>query len=113
MGQLIDIRKAHLAKSIDTYLFTHPERLYMEKEKELAHVLKTLQQQSTLTLEHFTNPYNQVLSKLETLNPLLTMKRGYSITRREGEVITSSKQVKKDDVLDITLADGSITSKVV
>ena len=56
--------------------------------------------------------FERVLTKLETLNPISTIKRGYSITRKEGKVITELKNVKKEDVIKTEVQDGYITSKV-
>ena len=64
-------------------------------------------------LEPSKNKYLQLISKLETLSPLLTIKRGYSMTKKEGKVVTSVKEIKKDDQLEITLTDGTINTKVI
>ncbi|MGR5168223.1 exodeoxyribonuclease VII large subunit [Vibrio astriarenae] len=51
--------------------------------------------------------------KLDTVSPLATLKRGYSITQLDsGEVITEQKQVKTGDVLITRLAEGKVTSVV-
>ena len=57
--------------------------------------------------------YNKNLNKLEVLNPLLTLKRGYSIAKSEGKVISSVKDVKVGDKVDIELDDGTINTKVI
>ena len=56
--------------------------------------------------------YLQLISKLETLSPLLTIKRGYAITKKNGKVITSTKDVKKDDKIEIEVTDGQIKAQV-
>ncbi|MCQ2972614.1 MAG: hypothetical protein MJ209_04975 [archaeon] len=54
------------------------------------------------------------IHKLEVLNPLLTLKRGYTLTKTDdGKVITSSKDVKKGDNLEIEFKDGNINTKVI
>ena len=63
-------------------------------------------------LEKNKNNYLNLLNKLEILNPLLTIKRGYSITKINDKVVTSVKKIKKDDSLVIELTDGSISTKV-
>lgn len=59
------------------------------------------------------NTYMNLLSKLETLSPLLTLKRGYTITKKDNKVIKSKKQVKKGDNLTIDFEDGSIETEVI
>ncbi|WP_420825432.1 exodeoxyribonuclease VII large subunit [Vibrio astriarenae] len=51
--------------------------------------------------------------KLDTVSPLATLKRGYSITQLEsGEVITEQEQVQTGDVLITRVAKGKVTSIV-
>ena len=42
--------------------------------------------------------YLKNFNKLEVLNPLLTLKRGYAIAKTEDKVISSSKDVKVGDM---------------
>ncbi|WAM34748.1 exodeoxyribonuclease VII large subunit [Caldicellulosiruptor morganii] len=52
------------------------------------------------------------LEKLIALNPLNILKRGYSVTIHNSELITSVKQIKVDDEIVTRLSDGFIRSKV-
>ena len=60
-----------------------------------------------------TNKYNNLLQKLETLNPILTLKRGYAIVKNNNKAIDSIKKIKKDDIINIELQDGKIDAKVI
>ena len=53
------------------------------------------------------------VDKLKILNPLLTLKRGYSIAKINDKVISSAKDVKSGDELDIEFDDGTINTKVI
>ena len=64
-------------------------------------------------LDNKSNKYLNLVSKLETLSPLLTLKRGYTITKKEGSVVESSKKIKKGDKLDIEFRDGVINTEVI
>lgn len=50
--------------------------------------------------------------KLDLLSPLKTLSRGYSVCFKNGNVIKKTNQVVKDDILDVSLSDGSIKTKV-
>ncbi|MGR5237573.1 exodeoxyribonuclease VII large subunit [Vibrio alfacsensis] len=51
--------------------------------------------------------------KLDTVSPLATLKRGYSITQTEqGKVITQASDAKTGDVLVTRLTDGELRSTV-
>lgn len=87
--------------------------LIIVKEKELLNIKNSYALRSPFQiLDKKANKYLQLVSKLETLSPLLTIKRGYSITRCNNKVIKSVNDVKKDDLLEIELSDGSIKTKV-
>ncbi|MBR5370160.1 MAG: hypothetical protein IK137_02530, partial [Bacilli bacterium] len=83
------------------------------KEKELirlknSYVLKNPYK----ILDNKSNKYLNLVSKLETLSPLLTLKRGYAITKKDNKVVSSSKQLTKGDKLDIEYSDGLVHTTV-
>lgn len=83
------------------------------KEKELlklknSYVLRKPYQ----LLDKKSNKYLQLVSKLETLSPLLTLQRGYSITKINNKVINSCKSVKTKDKISIEFSDGSVDAEV-
>ena len=53
------------------------------------------------------------VDKLTILDPLLTLKRGYSIAKIDSKVVSSAKDVKTGDELDIEFDDGTINTKVI
>lgn len=65
---------------------------------------------------------NKVLSKtyqlqsltetLKAINPLSVMDRGFALTTKNGHVITSVSDVTINDLIDIELKDGKLTTKV-
>jgi len=63
-------------------------------------------------LTNNTNRYNNLIQKLEALNPILTLKRGYAIVKYDNKAIESIKKIKKDDIINIELQDGNIEAKV-
>jgi len=132
----ININKKHLEEIKKHYIFTNPISIYQSKELIFDGILERLKFSLT-SLVHVKekkynevmssiivkNPYNliekkgnkylQVISKLEALSPLKTLQRGYSIAKKDGKVINSVKDVKKDDKLEINLNDGSVDVKVI
>lgn len=88
--------------------------LYQYKEKELLKITSSyIFKEPTKLIDNKKNKYTNILSKLETLSPISTIKRGYTVTRLGNKVITSVKDLKKDDKLNIELSDGSCDVKVI
>ena len=50
---------------------------------------------------------------LQSVSPLSTLSRGYSITLYNGKAVTSVDTVKENDILKSRVTDGEITSKIV
>lgn len=63
-------------------------------------------------LESKTERLMKMAASLEALSPLKVLMRGYSITRSDGNVVTSAAQLKPGDTMTTLLADGSVTSTV-
>ena len=56
---------------------------------------------------------DHIISKLEVLNPLNTLNRGYAIIKKDNKVLSSIKKIKENDVINISLKDGEVTSKII
>lgn len=130
----IKINKETLNKISDSYVLKNPMTMYQIKEEKFDNLFERLitsyknvisnNNNKIMLLENKLNNgiinnlnnnknrYLNVISKLEVLNPLNTIKRGYSITKKDGKVLSSKKDVKKSDILEIELADGSINASV-
>ena len=74
---------------------------------------KEVKTDMTKVLDKKTNRYLNILSKLETLNPILTIKRGYTITKHNDKSISSIKDINKKDYIKTEVCDGIITSQVI
>lgn len=136
MQNFIKAYMQRLNEITSRYIFTNPIAIYQTKEMLFDSLLDRLKYSITnlvaikekkylelkgsyvlikpyQILEKKGNRYLQIVSKLETLSPLLTLKRGYTMTRCEGKVITSCAGVEKDDLLEIEFADGKVNTKVI
>ena len=49
-------------------------------------------------------------AKLESLNPLSVLARGYAIAEKDGAVITGKNQLSEGDRFTLTFSDGQITA---
>ena len=83
------------------------------KEKELIRLKNSYVLKSPYKLlDNKSNKYLNLVSKLETLSPLLTLKRGYTMTKVDGKVVSSCKKIKKGDSIEVEFRDGSIEAEV-
>ena len=83
------------------------------KEKELLKIKSYyILQDPYKLLDKKSNKLLNIISKLEPLSPLKTIERGFSIVKKDNKVITSIKDLKKKDNLELELKDGSINVEV-
>ena len=104
----------NLKKIKNSYIFMRPEEILINKKKEKLELLTSELPKKILNYQNNKNQeYINILGKLEILNPLLTIKRGYSVVRKDNRVIDSVKKLKKDDKLELELKDGKVSAKVI
>ncbi|MGM9881230.1 MAG: exodeoxyribonuclease VII large subunit [Bacilli bacterium] len=104
--QKLDILIDNLNKSITKVFENYKVRLYTINNSYILNNPDALYKYSGQKLEH-------IISKLEVLNPLNTLNRGYAVIKKEGKVISSIKNIKQDDTVSISVKDGTITSKII
>lgn len=90
LKQLLDNNKNRLDKIKENYILNNPNTLYKESRILL----------------------NNLIEKLELVNPLGVLKRGYSLTKQEEKIITSIKNIDKNKPLIITLQDGTVETNI-
>ncbi|MDO5556785.1 MAG: exodeoxyribonuclease VII large subunit [Clostridia bacterium] len=55
----------------------------------------------------------EIVSKLDTLSPLKTLIRGYSITQKGGKIIKSKDMLNKGDIVNIIFNDGQVNAEII
>ena len=132
----VENNKSYLKKVLDSYILKSPMNIYEVKEEKLSNYIERLKNvcfniinsnkikyENVINSFVFINPskifenkinsYNNLINKLDVLNPLNTLKRGYTITKKDNKVLNSVKDTKINENLDITFKDGLIKTKVI
>lgn len=113
MENIIDTKKSRLNSLINSYVLKNPKNMYEIKSQKLDNLVDKLNIYIKRNLNDKNNRFINILNKLDALNPINTIKRGYSITKSKDKVITSINSVVENDIITTDLVDGVITSKVV
>ena len=81
--------------------------------KDINQLRERLVRHVAYTLEAKQRKFQYLTQALNTLSPLATVARGYSIIKnRENNLVTSIEQVKEEDEITIELSDGSLKSRI-
>ena len=112
MENIIDTKKSRLNSLINSYVLKNPKNMYEIKSQKLDNLVDKLNIYIKRNINDNNNRFINILNKLDALNPINTIKRGYSITKSKDKVITSIKNISENDIITTDLVDGIITSKV-
>ncbi|MCF8009216.1 MAG: exodeoxyribonuclease VII large subunit [Halanaerobiales bacterium] len=105
--------KDRLSSLTKRRVFKKPEELFTEKMQKIDQLARELNWNMEKMINSKKEKFKLLSGKLDTLSPLKTVKRGYSITYDQQEkLIRKIKEVKPGDQIKTTLIDGKIISSV-
>lgn len=100
------MKMEHLASRIANQ---HPLNRVEKYQKNLSYLDQQLKYGMKKHITQSTHSFSTVLTKLEGLNPLAIMNRGYSVTyKEESKLIKSIKQVEEKDSIQVRMVDGTL-----
>lgn len=108
----VELMRLRYEKCMQSRVFKEPLQKINEKYIQIDMIVKRMQLKVTENLNRSKNQAATVISKLDTLSPLKTLIRGYSITQINGKIVKSAKELKKDDEVNIRFTDGEKTAKI-
>ena len=108
----LNIKKLYLDSLKNSYILKNPILLYENKKQKLDLMLEKINKNLYLKLDNNKKDLTNIIDKLELLNPLNILKRGFSLTYKEDKIIKSVKNIKEKDNLKIKLSDGNILVNV-
>lgn len=108
----IEVLKKELEKRENSYYIKNFYRELENKNQELVDREERLKRAFQYKINEIKNSLDRRVHKVITLNPLETLKRGYSVVTKNNEIIKSVKNIKIDDEIAIKVTDGIIKGRV-
>lgn len=108
----IEFLKKELENRKNSYYIKNFYRELENKNQELVDREERVKRAFQSKLNEIKNSLDRRVHKVITLNPLETLKRGYSVVTKNNEIIKSVKNIKIDDEIVIKVTDGIIKGKV-
>ncbi len=128
--------KIRLFQCTSSYILNNPKMLYYQKQENFKMLYQRLNKEMSIILtNHRTKLFQlenhyvllnpdilykfkkqkliSLMEKLEVLNPMNTLKRGYAIVRSNKKVLHDSSSIQVGSELEIEMKDGTVVSKVV
>ena len=108
----IEIMKLRFEKVMKSRVFTDPMRKIMDDSIILDDYMKRLENAMKEIKTENKNKYIELVTKLDSISPLKTLIRGYSLTEKDGQIIKKASQIDKDDIITIKFYDGEKNAEV-
>ena len=113
LSKKLEIMKLRYDKCMSSFVFKEPTRRIQENYIKLDTYVKQLENIIGTIKEKNKNKYIELVAKLDTLSPLKTLLRGYSIVEKDGKVVKSVAELKAEDNVTIKLNDGEKQARIV
>ena len=108
----IEIMKLRFEKVMKSIVFTDPMRKIIDNSIILDDYMKRLENAMKEIKTEKKNKYIELVTKLDSISPLKTLIRGYSLTEKDGKIIKKSSQIKKGDIVTIKFSDGDKSAEI-
>lgn len=134
INNIITLKQKKLKSVMDSPIIRNPISIYEVKEQKFDNIYERLilglrkivdKNQYDLTLinnklsnnivsflDSNKHDFEKILSKLEVLNPMLTLKRGYAIVKSDDKVIDKKTLLNKGDSITVEMQDGNFEAVV-
>ncbi|MDY0396484.1 exodeoxyribonuclease VII large subunit [Virgibacillus halophilus] len=110
---MLDKQSEKVAQLKNRLLSVHPAKQINQASREMTFLNKRLQQTMTRRLEQKKAALHTLIEKLTVLNPLETMRRGFSITYTEkGNILKAKNDVAKNDRITVKISDARLDCRV-
>ena len=108
----LEIMRLRYEKCITSRAFKNPYEKIENNYIKLDNYIKLLQNGISNKYKDNKNKFINIISRIDSLSPLKTLSRGYTITQKDKKVIKSVQALKKDDNIEIKFVDGTVKAVI-
>ena len=108
----VEIMKLRYEKCMSSRVFKEPLRNINDNYLKIDTYIKRLENSIKTKQKEEKTKYIELISKLDTLSPLKTLTRGYSLVEENDKIIKSAKDVKTGDKINIRFVDGTKQAEI-
>lgn len=97
-------RNSYIIKRFDD-IISEKINMLVDREKEIINIME-------YKIERFQNIINNKKDRIEDLNPKNILKRGYSITLKDGKAVRKNSELKIGESIETIFSEGKIESEI-
>ena len=95
-----------------SYVLKNPLATYEVQKENIVNLENILNKIVVSKIDVSKHKYEVMINKLDLLNPLNILSKGYSLVTCDNNVIKSSKDLKIDDTINIKMHEGKVKAIV-
>lgn len=108
----LEIMNLRFEKCMTSKIFREPTRDINDNYLKIDSYIRKLENIITIKTKEERSKYIELVARLDTLSPLKTLTRGYTIIELKGKIVKTKKDIKKGDEIEIKFVDGNKNAKV-
>ena len=110
----INMRKQALDSLLVHPIMQNPHLLLEQRMEKMESLGERLEKSNKLHLQHLHQRLSHLMDKLELMNPMNTLRRGYGMVRNKNkDVVASVREIQIGEAIYVELQDGMIYAKAV
>jgi len=113
LNKKLEIMKLRYQKCMMSKAYTNPMQRINENYMILDKYVKLLENSIRIKVKDKKSEMIEKIAILDTLSPLKTLTRGYTIISKENKVIRTSKDLETGDIINLKFIDGNKNAQIV
>ena len=102
-----------LDRLVNNQIFSKPEKIIENCQLYLDSLDERINYNFTNILSDYNNSFAILCSKLNTLSPLNVLSRGFSIVKKDNDILTDVSQINVGDIVSIQLKNGAVKAEII
>jgi exodeoxyribonuclease VII large subunit len=112
LASRISMSRMHIQHLLKSYALHRPIDLLRRHSQHIDELSRGMSTSLTHRCELTTARLKGLDERLQALNPVLVLKRGYAIVRKEGNIVGSRAGLRARDAVEIEFSDGRVSSTI-
>lgn len=109
----LELMKLRFQKCMASKAFKDPMQKINEQYMLLDNIVKRMEYIIVGKVKDEKTKMIKNIARLDTLSPLKTLTRGYTITEYNGKIVNSSKMLKNGDKVRLTFSEGNSEAQII
>jgi len=112
LASRISMSRKHIQHLLKSYALHRPIDLLRQHSQHIDELGRAMSMSLAHRFELTSARLKGIDERIQALNPVLVLKRGYAIVRKEGAIVGSRARLREQDTVEIQFSDGRVRSTI-